>query len=263
MMADEEIIRLAAANCAGAYRTWAARLGRRTEFADDPSCADLELPVSLPPNNATLLREPKGDATGDLLERIAAFFVERPGGPYQIWSLWPIPSLVEAGSRGEPVPCMVRDAGGPSPAPPNELSIVEADDQTTLRDAEALIDEVFEARSAPGSLLALECLDERFRVWVGYVGDRPVTTSTAYVDDAFVGVYAVATAPGARGRGYGEAITWAATLCRPDLPATLQASDMGLPVYTRMGYRTVTEFTVWDRDRQLRGDSSAGELTQR
>jgi hypothetical protein len=180
MMAGEEVIRLAAANCAGAYRTWADRLGRRTEVADDLSCADLELSVSLPPNNATLLRKPRGDATGDLLERIAAFFVERPGGPYQIWSLWPIPSLIEAGTAGEPVPCMLRDAGGPSPALPNELSIFEADDQTTLRDAEALIDEVFEARSAPGSLLALECLDERFRVWVGYVGGRPVTTSTAY-----------------------------------------------------------------------------------
>jgi len=261
MMADEVVFRLAAANCAGAYRTWAARLGRRTEFANDLSCADLELPVSLPPNNATLLREPKGGTTGDLLGRIAAFFVERSGGPYQIWSLWPIPSLIDAGNRGEPVPCMVRDAGGPSPAPPSELSIVEADDQTTVRDAEALIDEVFGARSAPGSLLTLECLDEHFRVWVGYVGDRPVTTSTAYVDDAFVGVYAVATAPGARGRGYGEAITWAATLSRPDLPATLQASDMGRPVYTRMGYRTVTEFTVWDRDRQPRGDSSRGEPT--
>jgi GNAT superfamily N-acetyltransferase len=77
------------------------------------------------------------------------------------------------------------------------------------------------------------------------------------------GIYAMATAPAARGRGYGEAITWAATLCRSDLPATLQASDMGLPVYTRMGYRTVAEFTVWDRDRQPRGDSSAGEPTQR
>lgn len=259
MPADEEVLRLAAANCAGAYRTWAARLGRRAELGNDLSCADLELPVSLPPNNATLLREPKADASGDLLERIAAFFVERPGGPYQIWSLWPIPSLVEAGPRGEPVPCMIRDAGGPGPAPPDELRIVEAEDRTTVSDAETLIDEVFGARSAPGSLLAPECLDERFRVWVGYVGDRPVATSTAYVDDAFVGVYAVATAPGARGRGYGEAITWAATLCRPDLPATLQASDMGRPVYARMGYRTVTEFTVWDRDRRPRGERSAGD----
>ena len=50
-------------------------------------------------------------------------------------------------------------------------------------------------------------------------------------------------------RGYGEAVTWAATLCLPELPATLQASPMGRPIYERMGYRTIAEFTVWDLER--------------
>jgi hypothetical protein len=36
---------------------------------------------------------------------------------------------------------------------------------------------------------------------------------------------------------------------RPDLPATLQASGMGAPVYTRMGYRTIGTFTIWQRER--------------
>jgi hypothetical protein len=71
-----------------------------------------------------------------------------------------------------------------------------------------------------------------------------------YVGAGFVGIYGVATPPDARGRGYGEAMTWAATLCRPDLPATLQASPMGRPVYDRMGYRTVAEFLVWELDRR-------------
>jgi hypothetical protein len=44
-------------------------------------------------------------------------------------------------------------------------------------------------------------------------------------------------------------MTWAATMSRPELPATLQASSMGRPIYERMGYRTVAEFTVWDRHR--------------
>jgi GNAT superfamily N-acetyltransferase len=97
--------------------------------------------------------------------------------------------------------------------------------------------------------LTAACLDERFRVWVGRIEDRAVTTATAYIADGFVGVYAVATAPDARGHGYGEAMTWAATMSRPELPATLQASSMGRPIYERMGYRTVAEFTVWDRHR--------------
>jgi hypothetical protein len=76
-----------------------------------------------------------------------------------------------------------------------------------------------------------------------------VTTATAFIDDVFVGLYAVATTRAARGHGYGEAITWAATMCRPDLPATLQASELGGPVYARMGYRTLADFTVWELDR--------------
>jgi hypothetical protein len=38
-------------------------------------------------------------------------------------------------------------------------------------------------------------------------------------------------------------------MSRPELPATLQASSMGRPIYERMGYRTVAEFTVWDFER--------------
>jgi len=118
-----------------------------------------------------------------------------------------------------------------------------------LREAGALIDEAFEIGGSPTPLLRTGCLGEAFRVWVGRVEGRPVTTATAYVSDGFVGVYAVATTADARGRGYGEAVTWAATLSRPDLPATLQASEQGRSVYERMGYRTVAEFVVWERDR--------------
>ena len=241
----DETLRLATYNCAGAYRTWVERLGKRTRVWDDLSCADLELPVALPTNGATLLRLPDDD----VLERIATFFAERMAGPYEIWSLWPLLSLAEAGTPSEPVPCMIRDPGGSAPRPPAELAIVEAHDQATVSHADRLINEVFGVGSEPGSLLTTGCLDERFRVWVGYEADRPVTTAAAYIGDGFVGVNAVATAADARGHGYGEAVTWAATLCRPEMPATLQASDMGRPIYERMGYRTVAEFTVWKRDR--------------
>jgi hypothetical protein len=243
----DDVLTRAAANCAGAYRTWAERLGRPVRVWEDLSCADLQLPVILPPNNATLLR-PAG-RMDEVLERVQAFFAERPGGGYEIWNLWPIGADPPIGYEAWTCPCMVRDAGGDPPAPPGELELVEADGHAIVAQAEALIDEVFGAESAPGSTLTAACLDDDFRVWVGRVDGRPVTTATAYVGQGFVGIYAVGTTKDARGRGYGEAATWAATLCRPDLPATLQASPMGRPVYERMGYRTVAEFTVWERDR--------------
>jgi len=112
MPVDDETLPLTAANCAGAYRTWVARLGKRTRVWDDLSGADLELGVALPPNGETLLRSPDPDQVDDLLERIATFFAGRPGGRYEIWSLWPITDLTDAGISDELVPCMIRDPGG-------------------------------------------------------------------------------------------------------------------------------------------------------
>ncbi len=86
-------------------------------------------------------------------------------------------------------------------------------------------------------------------MWVGYVEGVPVSTSAAIVSDGMVGIYAVATSPPARRRGYGEALTWAAARSDDVLPATLQASTLGAPVYARMGFRTVGSFTIWTRER--------------
>jgi GNAT superfamily N-acetyltransferase len=145
---------------------------------------------------------------------------------------------------------MIRDPGGERPEPPPGLEIRTAVDAGSIADAEALIAESFGADDPPGSMLGPKAISDRFQVWVGRVDGRPVSTATAYVSDGFVGVYAVATTPIARGRGYGAALSWTATLYRPDLPATLQASPMGQPVYERMGYRTVARFTVWEHERR-------------
>ena len=239
----------AVANCAGVYRVWAERMGKRSRLWDDVSCADLELPVALPPNIAVVLREPSQEEAESLPHRVAEFFVARSGGPYGIWSLWPLEGLPPDPLDLWHIPIMVQDAGGDSPVAPADLEIVEATDASTVREAAALIDESFEAQSEPDKVLTPDALGDDFRTWVGRVDGRAVTTSTAYISDGYVGLYAVATTPAARGRGYGEAVTWSATLCRPELPATLQASQMGRPIYERMGYRTIAELTVWDLER--------------
>ena len=55
----------------------------------------------------------------------------------------------------------------------------------------------------------------------------------------------VATLPEGRGKGYGAAVTWAATLARPELHALLIASDMGRPIYERMGYVALERWTLF------------------
>lgn len=85
-------------------------------------------------------------------------------------------------------------------------------------------------------------------VYVGYVDGRPVTTGLGFRTDRTIGVYNIATVPDARRRGYGAAMTeriaadGVAAGC--DV-AILQASPMGLPIYERLGYRTVVEYMAW------------------
>jgi len=43
------------------------------------------------------------------------------------------------------------------------------------------------------------------------------------------------------------AVTWAATTADPTLPAVLIASDLGRPVYERLGYTTRNRWTIWVR----------------
>jgi GNAT superfamily N-acetyltransferase len=90
------------------------------------------------------------------------------------------------------------------------------------------------------------------RAFVGTFHGSPVATSIAVRTADTIGIYSVATAPGARGRGIGTAMTW--HLLRDADPgwrvAVLQASDMGRPIYERMGFSLVREFDEYMARRQ-------------
>jgi hypothetical protein len=89
------------------------------------------------------------------------------------------------------------------------------------------------------------------RLYLGCVGDRPVCTSALHATGPVAGIYWVATLPEARGRGFGEAVTWSAVRggialgCRF---ASLQASVMGRPVYERMGFTTPFHYLCFESD---------------
>ena len=75
----------------------------------------------------------------------------------------------------------------------------------------------------------------------------PVATAESHVAHGVVNVEAVTTLAEHRGKGIGEAVTWAATLAEPSLPAVLIASDDGVGIYRRMGYLPVARWTMWFR----------------
>jgi len=84
---------------------------------------------------------------------------------------------------------------------------------------------------------------------VGHVGSMPVTTATTLAVDGRLYVAMVATLPDYRRRGYAETVmrhSLAQAHAATGLTRTvLHATDIGLPVYRKMGYRPVTLFTMY------------------
>ena len=89
--------------------------------------------------------------------------------------------------------------------------------------------------------------DDNARLWLGFVDGRPVATAAVHVAAGVNNVEMIATLEEDRGRGYGAAVTWAATTADPTLPAVLVASDLGRSVYERLGYTALTRWTMWLR----------------
>jgi GNAT superfamily N-acetyltransferase len=137
---------------------------------------------------------------------------------------------------------------------PPELSIVPVRDERTLRDwvevAGAGYGEPESIRHARYDVhmdLGLGA-DLPLQRYVAYQGSRPVAMSALFLGAGVAGVYEVATARDARRQGIGAAVTLA-PLCRArELGyhiGVLQASEMGVGVYTRLGFRQVCSFSLY------------------
>ena len=90
---------------------------------------------------------------------------------------------------------------------------------------------------------------ERFASYVGYADGEPVSTTAMVQGGGAIGFYNVATLPGSRRCGYGEAVMrHALAESRSELgtmPVVLQSTPAGLHLYERMGFRTVARVAVY------------------
>ncbi len=102
--------------------------------------------------------------------------------------------------------------------------------------------EVFAGYTRHEGLLA-----ENVVAYVAYVDGEPVSIALTIVNNGIAGIYWVGSLERARGRGLGRAVTVAATNAGFDLGgkiASLQASPMGRPIYTKLGYETAFDYRL-------------------
>jgi GNAT superfamily N-acetyltransferase len=93
--------------------------------------------------------------------------------------------------------------------------------------------------------------DAEVRVFSALVDGQPAGVSIAIRTGDVSGVYGVGTRPEFRRRGVGTAVSWAAVTAGREWgcdTVVLQASAAGLPVYERMGFRTVVRYLTFTRD---------------
>jgi hypothetical protein len=201
-------------------------------------------------NFVVLLSPPT--STDDVAERLAGFYPD--DRPFVLFSAWPTPDLRVNGLMlmGHP-PFMVRLPGPPPegrfPMPGVDVRPVATAEEQAIW--ERVLIEGYPVPELtpgePGGMGDPRLVGDGGHRVIAWVEGRPVAVAAGHVDSGVNQVEFVATLPAERGRGYGEAATWSASLVDPSLPAVLVASDLGRGVYERMGYVAVTRWTLWAR----------------
>ena len=175
--------------------------------------------------------------------------------PYCVWIAESIGELgaVAAEFRLErdrvSYPNMVLDPVPEPPSPAENVSVVRVG---TSRELEHFFDVSVDLGMARE--LAERVFSPRFvadpdvELFTGWLEGQPAGTSLAIRSGEVSGVYNVGVVPGARRRGVGTALTWASVAagrawgCEP---IVLQATEMAIPMYEAMGFRTVASYAVF------------------
>jgi len=148
------------------------------------------------------------------------------------------------------VPGMVLNPVPRIPDPPPSVTVERVDEASRPEYAAIVL------QSGMGSEVAerLTSLpfagDPDVELFLGRLEGRPVGISIAVMSPNTGGVVGVGTLPDARGRGVGTAVSWAAVAAGADRgrdPIVLQATPLGLPIYSAMGFRTVVSYVEYTR----------------
>ena len=259
-MTESEVIARSDANYFEAWRLTAATAdGGEAWEKDGITVAATGAPLAW--LNVVFVTRPLGRPEATLRDAIAYF--DRRGLPFLVHVGDGLDPAAERTLEalglpyGDPVPGMVvapLKAAEHAAAPPLEIRQVQS--AAEFAHFVAITAGAFQVDPSLASRLLtprlLEVPDTRW--YLGYVDGEPAGASALIMTHRVAGVHFVGTREAFRRRGIGEAMTrhamqeGAAAGC---LLASLQASEMGRPVYERIGFRTVTSYKTFVRPEQV------------
>lgn len=226
------------------------------------SCSGFEYSMF---NAAVVTEAVENESTLDLRLKIAATYYSSRRLP---WSLWICQDWLAKPVRRRledvcyrnflhcvtEMPAMEAERLAPPIRPLPALCIRSVNDSRTRTDFSQIMMTAFAipSRTCRGIYEAEETWGGSFAGYVGYLDGEPVASTAIVAEAGVAGLYAVATLPGYRRKGYGEAIIrHALEQCRRETgieTTVLQSSESGYALYERMGYRTKTRYAVFARD---------------
>ena len=236
-------------NLAAVWSTFGRHAGFTLGQSGHVTLASSGLPMAF--FNGAFVAGPSEDAAAVIAD-VAAFFAARPS-PFLLWVREGVDDVLVAAARaaglrevGGPAG-MVLASIGPVPAPPASLEIRIASTLDDLRAHRAVVVGGFGMPPEIAHLILGEGLltDPEVAIAIGSLDGVPVTTALLGRTGETAGVYNVATLGENRGRGFGEAATWAVIsegARRGCTHSCLQSSDAGYPVYRRMGFVDVGRY---------------------
>lgn len=259
---DDRIAALCHANCIEGARAGARLAGRVGEIAERDGVAMCASGSDFPVMLNVAFRLDRSVPADRVIDVADEWFSERGRG----WSLgttsWADEErdLIDAaGERGlltvMDTPGMVCDERLPDAAPPDGIELRPITSPPEVAAYLAMADRAYTSLGLPAGWI-LDTAPDTLQLPPNLIAigafDDETLLSGAYVlfSHGIAGVYLVATADEARGRGLADLVTRAVTNVAFDrgVPfVTLQASPMGESVYRRMGYRDVYRYACHTR----------------
>ncbi|MDW5562675.1 MAG: GNAT family N-acetyltransferase [Methanomassiliicoccus sp.] len=148
---------------------------------------------------------------------------------------------------------MAADLGSVGREPlPRGLEIRRVEDSGSMKEFIDTTIDVFElperARAGWDTIIMNYGFGPSRHWFLGTLDGRPVSTSLLVLHENVASMYMVGTIRGARGQGIGTAMTRESLLFAREAGmdiAVLEASELGLPIYERMGFRKLCEFRIF------------------